>query len=78
MNLMFLRADNTVENIAKNVKEEEVDSLINAFIAKKNPNFKSYYTRKWHSNGTWHYDVGSHTEFFLLTDKEMIDGEKWK
>lgn len=78
MNLMFLRADNTIENIAKNVKEEEVSSLIKAFISKKNPNFKSYYVRKWCSNGIWYCDVGSHSEFFLLTDKEMGDGEKWK
>lgn len=78
MNLMFLRADNTIENIAKNVKEEEIANIIKAFITKKNPNFKSYYIRKWYSNGTWYYDVGSHTEFFLLTDKEMINGEKWE
>lgn len=78
MNLMFLRADNTIENVAKNVKEEEIANIIKAFITKKNPNFKSYYIRKWYSNGTWYYDVGSHTEFFLLTDKEMINGEKWE
>lgn len=78
MNLMFLRADNTIENIAKNIKEEEIANIIKAFITKKNPNFKSYYIRKWYSNGTWYYDVGSHTEFFLLTDKEMINGEKWE
>ena len=29
-------------------------------------NFKSYYTRCWNtSDGNTHYDVGSHTEFFI-------------
>ena len=29
-------------------------------------NFKSYYTRIWNTqDGNTHYDVGSHTEFFI-------------
>lgn len=32
-----------------------------------NPNFKIYYTRSWDTTKGRMYDVGSHTEFFLMS-----------
>ena len=34
-------------------------------------NFTSYYTRIWYSNGYTWYDVGSHTEYFLVDENLM-------
>lgn len=33
--------------------------------------FTSYYTRTWFANGYTWYDVGSHTEFFLVDENLM-------
>lgn len=34
-------------------------------------NFTSYYTRTWFADGYTWYDVGSHTEFFLVDENLM-------
>ena len=34
-------------------------------------NFTSYYTRVWFADGYTWYDVGSHTEFFLVDENLM-------
>ena len=34
-------------------------------------NFTSYYTRTWFANGYTWYDVGSHTEYFLVDENLM-------
>lgn len=34
-------------------------------------NFISYYTRTWFANGYTWYDVGSHTEYFLVDENLM-------
>ena len=34
-------------------------------------NFTSYYTRIWFANGYTWYDVGSHTEYFLVDENLM-------
>lgn len=34
-------------------------------------NFKCYYTRLWFEDGYTWYDVGSHTEFFLVDENLM-------
>ena len=34
-------------------------------------NFTSYYTRMWFKDGYTWYDVGSHTEFFLVDENLM-------
>lgn len=33
-------------------------------------NFKSYYTRMWEEDNVKYYDVGSHTEFFILKEEK--------
>lgn len=42
---------------------EEVYKIIDAFL--KDHNYKSYYVRTWNENDGTHYDVGSHSEFFI-------------
>ena len=51
---------------------EEVNKEINKFL--DDHNFKSYYTRVWEENGRLVFDVGSHTEFFIL---EGMSFEEW-
>lgn len=46
---------------------EEVYKIINAFL--KDHNYKSYYVRTWDENDGTHYDVGSHSEFFIWERK---------
>ena len=58
---------------------EEVSKAIDAFILTCNKNkpkdkwFKIYYTRFWVENGSTHYDVGSHTEFFRWEKEYQIN-----
>lgn len=84
MKLYFLNSYNEIKLIADNLSSKEECSLaIKKFLDEHN--FKSYYTRTWidENNITW-YDVGSHSEFFLSSeksiDKEMLDKSyaKWK
>ena len=43
--------------------------IMNDFCEERN--FKVYYIRSWRtSNGEKHYDVGSHTEFFIEVDDD--------
>ena len=42
---------------------EEVYKIIDTFL--KDHNYKSYYVRTWDENDGTHYDVGSHSEFFI-------------
>ena len=58
----------------------EARTTIASFCAERN--FKIYYTRIWNQNNTTVFDVGSHTEFFLLcpaidweSEKENIQNE---
>lgn len=51
---------------------DEVSDIISDFL--KNHNYKSYYTRTWkNDNGEICYDVGSHSEFFILVDNKQYD-----
>ena len=45
---------------------EEVWKIISDFL--KDHNFKSYYSRINFGNTEWEIDVGSHTEFFYLSE----------
>ena len=71
MNLYFRDSNNNKRLIASNIKTtEDVFEYIQAFLDEHN--FKSYYTRTWYANGYTWYDVGSHTEFFLV-DKNLME-----
>ena len=48
--------------------------LIRAFCEERN--FTIYYVRRWNRDGKTVFDVGSHTEFFLLTPGIEINREK--
>lgn len=65
MNLYFRDSYNNKRLIASNLKlEKEIWEHIQKFLNEHN--FKSYYTRVWYKDGYTWYDVGSHTEFFLV------------
>lgn len=44
----------------------EVFDIINKFLEEHN--FKSYYVELYKADDEWVIDVGSHTEFFYVTD----------
>lgn len=65
MNLYFRDNYNNKRLIASNLElEKEIWEHIQKFLNERN--FKSYYTRVWYKDGYTWYDVGSHTEFFLV------------
>lgn len=66
-NLYFKDCHNDERIVKTNIQEDEVGATIVDYVRKLNPNFKIYYTRSWMNNsGDTVYDVGSHTEFFIL------------
>ena len=64
MKLIFQNSRGEERVIAEPTNREEISKEINKFL--DDHNFKSYYTRIWEENGRLIYDVGSHTEFFIL------------
>lgn len=65
MNLYFIVPFKKKRLIASNLQDEkEISQQIKKFL--DDHNFKSYYTRTWYENGYTWYDVGSHTEFFIV------------
>lgn len=62
--LLFLNGKNKERLITNpNTKQEVVDE-INKFLNERN--LKNFYTRVWEENNKLNFDVGFHTEFFLL------------
>ena len=68
-NLYFQRSNGEHRLLAKDVTEEEAHSEMQKFM--DDHNFTSYYTRSWEQDGVKWYDVGSWTEFFKWTNKEL-------
>ena len=67
MTLYFENSYGASRIIAEPKTEEEAMREIHKFCEDRN--FKIYYTRTWRDdNGFKVYDVGSHSEFFLLDD----------
>lgn len=67
-NLYFIRSNGEKRLVRENIDPEMAMGYINEYIAQLNPNYKVYYVRTWYSKdhkGTM-YDVGSHSEFFLV------------
>ena len=76
MNLYFQHSNDTVSLVAQNVADDKnLYKLINADVKKRNPKFKIYYIRTWKIKDHTIFDVGSHTEFYILTDNVYKDGE---
>ena len=67
--LYFQRSNGEYRLLMKDVTKEEAWKEISKFMDEHN--FKSYYTRSWEMNGITTYDVGSWTEFFLWSNKEL-------
>lgn len=67
-NLYFIRSNGEKRLIHENIDPEKVISYIKEYTYSLNPNFKIYYIRSWETEEGTMYDVGSHTEFFLLSD----------
>ena len=72
MKLYFQNSSGVERLIAEPSNREEVVKEINKFL--DDHNYKSYYTRVWEEDGRLVYDVGSHTEFFIL---EGMNFEEW-
>lgn len=78
MNLYFENGWGTLKLLAENVQDgEQAWTIIKKFIDKcnkgrENP-FKINYVRTWEECGALKYDVGSHSEFFLLKSDEEED-----
>ena len=66
MNLYFQHSDGRHSLVAENVDPKDALSLIYADVAKRNPRYEIYYVRRWERDGVTTYDVGSHTEFYVL------------
>lgn len=70
MNLYFRDSFGRKRLLASNVNNKEsVWKHIQAFLDEHD--FKSYYTRMWYADGYTWYDVGSHTEFFMVDTNLM-------
>ena len=70
MKLYFINSANKKKLVSSAATADNANKLIIEYIKKINPEYKVYYTRSWiENNETW-YDVGSHTEFFLLTERD--------
>ena len=74
MNLYFRDRYGNKRLIASNLQfDKEIWKNIQKFLDEHN--FKSYYVRTWYANGFTWYDVGSHSEFFLLDANMMVEYE---
>ena len=72
MKLFFQNSKGEERVIAEPSNREEVVKEINKFL--DDHNYKSYYTRVWEDDDRLVFDVGSHTEFFIL---EGMSFEEW-
>lgn len=72
MKLFFQNSKGKERLIAEPSNREEVNEEIDKFL--DDHNFKSYYTRVWEENRRLIFDVGPHTEFFIL---EGMSFEEW-
>lgn len=68
-NLYFQRSNGEHRLLVSDVTEKEAYTKMQKFM--HNHNFKSYYTRSWEEDGVKWYDVGSWSEFFKWTNKEL-------
>lgn len=72
MYLYFKRSNGELQLVDDNVESDEVVfPIIDKDIKRRNPNFKVYYIRTIHHEDCISYDVGSHTEFYYLSDRPM-------
>ena len=68
-NLYFQRSNGEHRLLAADITEEDACKAMHKFM--DDHKFKCYYTRSWEEDGVKWYDVGSWTEFFKWTNKEL-------
>ena len=68
-NLYFQRSNGEHRLLTTDVTENEAFEEMQKFMDEHN--FKSYYTRSWEEDGVKWYDVGSWSEFFKWTNKDL-------
>lgn len=73
MFLYFERSNGEKVLVKENIEERKILQEIRDHVAKLNPNFKIHYFRCWKIEEGMVYDVGSHTEFFIVTEKKRED-----
>ena len=74
MTLYFITSKGAWRFLGFFESESEAFKRIHSYCRRLNPNFKIYYTRKWQDDkGDLWYDVGSHTEFFVITNRILGD-----
>ena len=69
-NLYFQRSNGEHRMLKEQLTEQEAVAEMKKFMDMHN--FTSYYTRIWEVDDVKFFDVGSHTEFFKWTNKELI------
>lgn len=70
-NLYFEDRFGELRLVQSNVKTDEIYKVISNYVKQLNPDFKIYYTRSWvNEDKSIIYDVGSHSEFFILKIEE--------
>lgn len=71
MNLYFKRSNGEKILIKENIEERKILKEIRNYVTKVNPDFKIYYFRCWKTEEGMVYDIGSHTEFFIVTEEAI-------
>lgn len=71
MDLYFQNSHGQERLIAQPINVKECYREINKFL--DDHNFKSYYTRMFEEDGRIIFDVGSHSEFFVVDGATMND-----
>jgi hypothetical protein len=64
--LYFLDSQGNKRKVKENIAEASVMAEITSYVKELNPKYEIYYVRTWETEKGITYDVGSHTEFFLL------------
>lgn len=73
--LYFRNSNNDFRFLGEPNSKDEAWNMISKFL--KEHNFECHYVRNWTTpDGTLHYDVGSHSEFFELEGYGEYDNVK--
>lgn len=70
--LLFQRSDGTTCVVNEKISRDQVMPAIYEDVDRRSHyKFKIYYVRTWYDteNRTEHFDVGSHTEFYLFEEE---------
>lgn len=76
MNLYFQHSNGTVSLVSADATQENVFKLINQDVESRNKNFNIYYIRSWTVKDITYFDVGSWSEYYLLTNQVFKEGER--